>query len=70
MKPFTHPKKNITLIQRKDGRTYSKSWVFFRKIVRNDNDEKIWNAYKTQSFFNQKSKNYKNRSSITSKKTE
>ena len=30
MKLSTHPKKNRTIIQMKDGSTYKKRWLFFR----------------------------------------
>lgn len=57
MKFFTHPKKNWTRIQLKDGRTYSKNWVYFRNFLRHGSDEKYWKFSKKESFkFEEKSK--------------
>lgn len=48
MKFYTHPKRKQTLIQRKDGRTYEKSWVYFRTLLRTENDEKKFTFLKAQ----------------------
>lgn len=48
MKRFMHPKKQLTLIQRKDGRTYRKNWVYFRDILRHETDEKSWKRLATK----------------------
>lgn len=42
MKRFTHPTQEHTLIQRKDGSTYSKYWLFFRSAISLEVDSKAW----------------------------
>lgn len=49
MKKNTHPIKNNTTIILHNGSSYTKKWIFFKKVLKLDNDflkNKLWDTLK------------------------
>jgi hypothetical protein len=42
MKKYTHPLKNTTFVQFKDGSTIQKKWVYFRSFLRVEAESRFW----------------------------